>query len=376
MAATAAPLRESPRAVTQPEPRRGTATAVPALGSRAGILALQRSAGNRRTASALKGRALQRKIGDGSDLASPRFNLIEDLEAAFDKERVIKKGDKGRGVQAIQQALYDLGFPLPKYGADGEYGTETVEAVKAFQRANPPLKDDGKVGRETMTVLDARFAAFTLPSASDRADPWTPGCVLSILCPWSPHTIDLLHTKITLKSFDDIWWDDEEWDGSAWVPKPFPGGGYNTGTEIGVFNSSCEEMAKTLYHEVLHADQPTSHRTTLQRESYAYRIEEEFNIAAGLSGRPEVRSTDARGREFADRTKVEAFVRADAEYPGVPASGADEEIIGKAATLGHVEVERADRTVYTRPAAVGESVPGPRHTTNEVTHSSAAWVCP
>ena len=167
-----------------------------------------------------------------------------------------------------------------------------------------------------MTVLDARFAAFTLPSASDRADPWTPGCVMSILCPWSPHTIDLLHTKITLKSFDDIWWDDEEWDGSAWVPKRFPGGGYNTGTEIGVFNSSCEEMAKTLYHEVLHADQPTSHRTTLKRESYAYRIEEEFTIAAGLSGRPSVRSTDARGREFADRTKVEAFVRADADLPG------------------------------------------------------------
>jgi hypothetical protein len=72
--------------------------------------------------------------------------------------------------------------------------------------------------------------------------------------PWSKHTIEVLRTRITLKSFDSISWADEEWDGGAWVPAPFPGGGYNTGTEIGVLNSSCEHMAETLYHEVLHAE--------------------------------------------------------------------------------------------------------------------------
>lgn len=317
---------------------------------------------------------LQRTIGDGHDLTSPRFSLIDDLEAVYDGERVIKLNAKGRGVQAIQQALYDLGFSLPAHGADGDFGAETKAAVKAFQHANPPLVEDGKVGSKTMAVLDARFAAFALPSATERAASWTPACVRSILCPWSPRTIDVLRARITLKSFDSISFADEEWNGAAWVPAPFPGGGYNTGTEIGVLNSSCEEMAETLYHEVLHAEQPTSHRTTLKRESYAYRIGEEFSIAAGLGGRPGLRSTGPHGREFADRAKVAAFVAS--EYPSVPAGGGSDEIIGKAATPGHVQVQRPDGSIYTRPAAVGERVPGPMTTVNEQTHPANVWTCP
>jgi hypothetical protein len=318
--------------------------------------------------------ALQRTLGDGHDLTSPRFSLIDQLESAYDGERSLKKGDRGRGVQAIQQSLYDLGFRLPRFGADGDYGDETVHAVKAFQRANPPLVEDGEVGKRTMTALDAKFPTFTLPTTTERAAAWTPACVERIVCPWSHHTIEVLRTRITLKSFDSISWADEKWDGSGWVPAPFPGGGYNTGTEIGVLNSSCEKMAETLYHEVLHAEQPTSQRTTLAKESYAYRIGEEFSIAAGLGGRASLRSTGAHGREFADPTKVGTFVRT--HYPSVPVSGASEEIIGKGATLGEVRVQRANGTIYTRPAAVGERVPGPMTTVNAVTHPAAVWTCP
>jgi hypothetical protein len=325
-------------------------------------------------ASAAASRALLRTIGDGHDLSSPRFSLLEDLEAAYDGERSVKFNDRGRGVQAIQQSLYDIGFGPPTHGADGHFGAETKAAVKAFQAANPPLVDDGKVGKHTMAALDARFAAFALPSAAVRSAPWTPNGVKPILGPWSPHTLEMLRTRITLKSFDSISWADEEWDGSSWTPAPFPGGGYNTGTEIGVLNSSNERMAETLYHEVLHAEQPTSHRTTREKEGYAYRIGEEFSIAAGLTGRPGLRSTDARGREFADRAKVDAFVAS--EYPSVPASGANEEIIGKGVAPGEVRVERANGFVYTRPAAVGERVPGPMTTTNETTHPRTDWTYP
>jgi Putative peptidoglycan binding domain len=276
-------------------------------------------------------------------------------------------------VQAIQQALYDIGFPLKKFGADGDYGGETVEAVKAFQRANKPLVDDGKVGPKTMAALDARFAVFKLPDAKERAAKWSPTCVCSILCPWSPHTVDVLRTRITLKSFDTIKFEDEEWDGKAWVPKPFPGGGFNDGKEIGVLNTTCENMAQTLYHEVLHAEQPTTHKTTADREAYAYRIGEEFSIAAGLGGRPGLRETGAHGREFASDTKVRAFV--DDKYP-VPSGGAKETILGKGGTLGEVQVQRPDGTIYTRPAAVGERVPGPLKTTGETTHPPAVWKCP
>lgn len=317
---------------------------------------------------------IRRTLSDGHDLSSPRFSRMLDLEAVYDDEALVQEGSTGRGVQAIQQALYDLGFPLPNYGADGDFGGETKAALKAFQRANPPLVDDGQVGPLTMAALDARFAAPVLPSSAARAAPWTVACVRSILCPWSPHTVDVLRTRITLKSFDNISWADESWDGAAWVPAPFPGGGYNTGTEIGVLNSSCEEMAETLYHEVLHAEQPRTQTTTLQKESYAYRIGEEFSIAMGLGGRPSLRTTDAQGREFADPAKVGTFVAT--AYPSVPAGGGSDEIIGKAAGVGQVRVQRPDGSIYTRAAAVGEKVPGPMTTVNEVVHPAAGWTCP
>lgn len=321
---------------------------------------------------------IQRTLGDGHDLTSPRFSRLLDLEAAYDDETVIRLGSTGRGVQAIQQALYDLGFPLPVFGADGDFGSETEAAVKAFQRANPPLADDGEVGDLTMAALDARFGAVALPVPAVLSAPWTQGCVRSVLCPWSPHTIDVLRTRITLKSFDSISWADERWDGAAWVLDPFPGAGYNTGTEIGVLNDSCESMSETLYHEVLHAEQPMIQSTTLEKEAYAYRIGEEFSIAMGLGGRPSLRSTDPQGREFASRAKIGTFLAPGgaASYPGVPAGGGSDQIIGKAATPGHVRMQRPDGSIYTRPAAVGEKVPGPIALVNEVTHPAAGWTCP
>ena len=321
---------------------------------------------------------LQRTLNDGHDLTSPRFSRLLDLEEAYDGETKILVGSSGRGVQAIQQALYDLGYPLPSSGADGKFGSETDKAVRAFQKATPPLVDDGKVGKNTMATLDAKFKAPVLPAPAVLNAPWTIPCVRSLLCPWSPHTINVLKTRITMKSFDSISWADEKWDGASWVIAPFPGGGYNTGTEIGVLNSSCEHMSQTLYHEVLHADQPKTHSTTIERESYAYRIGEEFTIAMGFKGRPKLRSTDAQGRQFADPAKINTSLApgGSASYPGVTAGGGGDEIIGKAAEYGKVRVSRPDGTIYIRPAVVGEKVPGPMSTVNEVTHPAVAWTCP
>jgi len=326
------------------------------------------------TLSLAGGSHIQRTLGDGHDLTSPRFSRLLDLEAAYDDEILIKKRSSGRGVQAIQQALYDLGHTTPAYGADGKFGRETKAAVMAYQRANPPLAIDGKVGKNTMAALDTRFGVPTLPTSSVRSARWTGACVRSVLCPWSPHTINVLSTRITLKSFDSISWADEKWNGSAWVPAPFPGGGYNTGVEIGVLNNSCESMSETLYHEVLHAEQPTTHRTTMEKESYAYRIGEEFSIAMGLGGRPTLRSTDVQGREYADPAKVGASVANT--YPSVPTGGGGDEIIGKAATFGHVRVQRPNGSIYTRAAAVNEKVPGPMTVVNGVTHPTSGWACP
>jgi hypothetical protein len=310
------------------------------------------------------------------DLQSPRFSKLKDLEDVFDGAKVLDVGSKGRSVQAIQQALYDLGFTQPTFGADGDFGGETKAAVKAFQLANPPLVDSGKVDKATMVALDARFAAPVLPAKGALSGPWNSACVLSILCPWSPHTVEVLNTSITLKSFDDIYWEDEMWNGASWEISKFPGGGYQdrAANEIGVLNSSCESMAETLYHEVLHAEQPAKHTTTREKEGYAYRIGEEFSIDMGLGGRSGLRSTDAQGREFADRAKVESFVAA--EYPGVSSAAPGDQIIAKAAALGHVLVERPDGSRFTRPAAVGEKVPGPIKLDGEKTEPTTTWTCP
>ena len=64
----------------------------------------------------------------------------------------IRKGDKGPVVKYAQQLLLDRGYKLPKYGADGDYGSETVAAVKAFQK-DWGLKQDGIIGPKTWAML-------------------------------------------------------------------------------------------------------------------------------------------------------------------------------------------------------------------------------
>jgi hypothetical protein len=221
-----------------------------------------------------------------------------------------------------------------------------------------------------MESFDKRFEALKLDKAK-LGDDWTPPEVKAILEPWSPHTIDVLKTKIKLSSFDRIYWTDQEWNGKSWEDKIFEGGGYNGGGEIGIINSTNENVSETLYHEVLHAEQPSSQTTTLDKESYAYRIGEEFSIAAGLGGVSSLRSENDEGREFADPKKVQDFV-AD-EYPSVSASAPGEQIVKKSGNKGNVVVERPDGSTYTRMASVGESVPGPMTTVKKKNYAPSVW---
>ena len=67
---------------------------------------------------------------------------------------ILKRGMKGDDVRRLQQRLMELGYALPRYGADGEYGSETVTAVKAFQR-DRGLQVDGVAGEATLAALYA-----------------------------------------------------------------------------------------------------------------------------------------------------------------------------------------------------------------------------
>jgi peptidoglycan hydrolase-like protein with peptidoglycan-binding domain len=41
-------------------------------------------------------------------------------------------GSKGTEVKQLQENLIKLGYKLPKWGADGSFGEETLEAVLKF----------------------------------------------------------------------------------------------------------------------------------------------------------------------------------------------------------------------------------------------------
>jgi hypothetical protein len=55
----------------------------------------------------------------------------------------------------MQMALEDQGYQLPKYGADGDFGAETREALRAFAKDEDLNWSDGPV---THVVLDVLFA--------------------------------------------------------------------------------------------------------------------------------------------------------------------------------------------------------------------------
>ena len=65
---------------------------------------------------------------------------------------VLTKGNRGKAVQALQNLLLANGWDGGSWGADGNFGVQTEQAVTAYQKANQLLAD-GKAGPETMGHL-------------------------------------------------------------------------------------------------------------------------------------------------------------------------------------------------------------------------------
>ena len=65
---------------------------------------------------------------------------------------MLRRGSRGDAVRAAQYLLLCRGMKLPKYGADGDYGQETEDAVKEFQRLKG-LEADGECGALTWGAL-------------------------------------------------------------------------------------------------------------------------------------------------------------------------------------------------------------------------------
>jgi peptidoglycan hydrolase-like protein with peptidoglycan-binding domain len=77
--------------------------------------------------------------------------------AAGKKE--IARNAKGPAVGKMQEALQTAGYKLPRYGADGKFGDETVKALKKFQ-TDHCLKDTGRLDKQTMEQLSIASTKF------------------------------------------------------------------------------------------------------------------------------------------------------------------------------------------------------------------------
>ena len=78
----------------------------------------------------------------------PRYDLITGQMTAEDMP-LIKRGSKGSAVLQLQKMLNAKGYKLTE---DGDFGSKTEAAVKAYQKANG-LEVDGEVGPMTWGVL-------------------------------------------------------------------------------------------------------------------------------------------------------------------------------------------------------------------------------
>lgn len=100
-----------------------------------------------------------------------RYTEAADGQPPVTTKNYLAMGDKGDAVKTMQTMLIKLGYSCGKYGADGEYGSGTLAAVKEFQRDNG-LVTDGLYGEATKakltTLYNAKIKAESAPKPSSK----------------------------------------------------------------------------------------------------------------------------------------------------------------------------------------------------------------
>jgi hypothetical protein len=115
------------------------------------ILDLQRTIGNQ---------AVQRLVQSGNPLAGTPLAGNPILEAVSHGKHLLSFGARGPSIRKLQETLINVGFALPRFGPDGEFGSETKSAVLGFQRGSGLVGSevDGIVGPITIGLLARAFA--------------------------------------------------------------------------------------------------------------------------------------------------------------------------------------------------------------------------
>ena len=96
-------------------------------------------------------------IDSGSNAEAADDPDVEDKKPAGQTCTVelplLKRGATGEAVRAAQTLLLLRGYELPRWGADGDFGNETLAAVKNFQKKHG-LIVDGICGKNTWAELE------------------------------------------------------------------------------------------------------------------------------------------------------------------------------------------------------------------------------
>ncbi len=148
-------------------------------GTRAAVVTFQTAQGL--TADGIAGAATQKRLQELTGIViSPAEEEDEpaptdpgSLDGLFKGNyATIQFGAEGDRVRILQRALMALGCNIP--AIDGDFGTSTYQAVKAFQKA-VKLEADGKAGPQTLKKIESYFDKagniLTGPIVTDSPDP-------------------------------------------------------------------------------------------------------------------------------------------------------------------------------------------------------------
>lgn len=128
---------------------------------------------------------------------SKRFIDIQRLLEAGDNANkgAVREGEAGEAVEVIQQTLLDLGYKLPRYGRDGDFGDETARAVRAFEKKYGLGRDAGVAGEKVLAKLDELALAANL-------GPLTPVKIATLdkNLVWSKDAVKYVLGKVGLKA--------------------------------------------------------------------------------------------------------------------------------------------------------------------------------
>lgn len=186
---------------------------------------------------------------------------------------------------------------------------------------------------------------------------WDADCVMKILCKQDKDVVAKAKA-LKIVAVDPLIFDDPIFTKGKWTTKPFPAAGTQGGGQIQITrDQSCEDAAATLYHEVLHSEQPSS-MSWPDKEYDAYKRTEQWLIDRGMRPHDPAFRKIVGGKTVVNDAAIKAAV--DRDYPITAAkAGAPTppQVVGRTADGKNVIVQDSAGKQSLRPPKEGDTFP-------------------